>query len=318
MDITIVVPTYNRREIVRRTLNTLFRQDASANSFEIIVVVDGSSDGTAEVLRELHPPCGFRVIEQQNRGLAGARNTGFRAAESNLVLFLDDDMQCDPGLVAAHVAAHRSGGNIIGFGALFLSDDSRQTIAAECFNREIGAFHLEQKQTPGTVWQMSDCVFSNSSLSRSLLEEAGGFDERFRMREDLELGVRLLQTGATPKYLPNAIAYQFYDKTNADLIRDAEAFAAADVLLAYKHPDAQIPGQLRAIVEEEAWKRGLRRIAAASPAVVDLLLAPVCALGNAFFSIPAMRDAGVRALQIRRRNHWFHRVLQLGMPANKL
>jgi GT2 family glycosyltransferase len=317
MDVTVVVPTYNRRDIVARTLRTLFSQNYPSNSFEIIVVVDGSTDGTAVALRDLHPDCRFRVIEQENRGLAGARNTGFRAAESDLVLFLDDDMLCDAGLVAAHVAAHRDGGKVVGFGALFLSADSLQNIAAECFNREIGAYHLERKQAPGAIWQVGDCVFSNSSISRTLLEAAGGFDERFRMREDLELGIRLFRAGVTPTYLPNAIAYQYYNKTSADLIRDAEAFAVADVLLARKHPEVEIPGQLRAFAEEARWKRVLRRLGASSPAAVDLLLAPVCALGNAFYSVPAIRNLGVRALQVRRRIHWLHRALQLGIAASE-
>ena len=100
-------------------------------------------------MKSLRPPCRFRVIEQENRGLAGARNTGYRAAEADLVLFLDDDMLCDPQLVAAHVAAHQQPGTIIGFGALFLSSDSPPSLAAESFNSEIGAFYLRQQHDPG-------------------------------------------------------------------------------------------------------------------------------------------------------------------------
>ena len=87
------------------------------------------------------------------------------------MLFLDDDMLCDPGLVAAHVAAHQRADPIVAFGALFLSRDSPPSLAAECFNREIGAFHLRQRRDPQAKWQMSDCVFSNASLPRKLLEQ---------------------------------------------------------------------------------------------------------------------------------------------------
>jgi hypothetical protein len=111
-----------------------------------------------------------------------------------------------------------------------------------------------------------------------------------------------------------AIAYQYYAKTGADLIRDAEAFAVADVMFARKHPEARRQGQLRLLERTPRWKRPLRRIAAISPAAADLLLAPLCGLGEAFFKVPALRNAGVRALQMRRRIHWFHRVLALGMP----
>src|SRR4051812_26710425 len=103
--ISVVVPTYNRRDIVTRSLETMFDQTISSDNYEIIVVVDGSSDGTAEALRGMKPSCRFRIIEQENRGSAGARNTGFRAAESDLVLFLDDDMRCGRDLVFSHVEA---------------------------------------------------------------------------------------------------------------------------------------------------------------------------------------------------------------------
>ena len=311
MQISVVVPTFNRREIVLRTVGTVMRQDFAAAEYEIIVVVDGSTDGTAEALSSLRPGCRFRVIEQENRGLAGARNTGYRAAKADLVLFLDDDMLCDPGLLGAHVAAHKEAGPIVAFGALFLSADSPPSLAAECFNREIGAFHLRRKNDAAATWQETDCVFSNSSLPRKMLEDLGGFDETFRMREDFELGVRLFSAGVQPRYIDTAIAYQYYEKTSSDLIRDAEAFAIADVMFARKHPNAQIDGQLKVLAKDPGWKRRLRRMAAFSPAAVDFLLAPLCSLGEMFFRVPFLRSMGVRALQMRRRVHWVHKFLEL-------
>jgi GT2 family glycosyltransferase len=315
MDISAVVPTFNRREIVTRTLATLFAQDAPPDGYEIIVVVDGSTDGTADALRLLKPACRLRVIEQENRGLAGARNTGYRAAEADLVLFLDDDMLCDPRLLAAHVVAHKEPGRIVAFGALFLSADSPPSLAAECFRREIGKFHLERRRASEAAWQETDCVFSNTSISRGLLKEFAGFDEAFRMREDLELGIRLFSAGVRPRYISNAIAYQYYGKTSADLIRDAEAFAVADVMFARKHPEAQIKGLLRWLAREPRWKMNLRRIRAIWPAAADSFLAPVCSLGEVFFRFPVFRNMGVRALQMRRRIHWLHRVLELDKHA---
>lgn len=311
MEISVVVPTFNRRNLVTRMLATLFAQDASPDSYELIVVVDGSVDSTAETLRLLNPACAFRVIEQQNRGLAGARNTGFRAARTDLLLFLDDDMLCDPKLISAHMAAHRVGGRMVGFGALFLSEDSPPSLAAECFNREIGAFHLRHRRNSVAPWHAGECVFSNSSLPRALLEEMGGFDERFRMREDLELGIRLFAAGVVPRYIDQAVAYQYYDKSSADLIRDAEAFAPADVLLARKHPAETTLAAVSRQSLEPHWKQTLRRLAARSPATADLFLSPFCRLGEAFLGVPLLRYIGTRALQMRRRIHWLHKVNEL-------
>ncbi len=312
MDISVVVPTFNRRELVTRSIETLLEQNCPPSQYEIIVVVDGSTDGTGPVLNAMRPACKLHVIEQENRGPAAARNVGYRAAEADLVLFIDDDMLCDSGLIEAHVGAHSHLDGCVAFGAIFLSEDSPSSLAAECFNREIGALHLEWKHNPDIHWQITDCVFSNASLSRWLLDKVGGFDEAFRLREDLELGARLFNAGIRTQYIPGAIAYQHYRKNSTDLIREAEGFAVADVMFARKHPQAIITGQLHSLAKDRFWKRSIRRVAAGYPAVSDLLLRPICALGEACFRVLALRNLGVRALQLRRRIHWLNKALETG------
>jgi glycosyltransferase involved in cell wall biosynthesis len=311
MQVSVVVPTYNRCATVCRSLEGLFDQDFPSSQFEIIVVVDGSTDGTAETLRGLRPVCRFRVLEQENRGPSAARNTGFRAADSDLVVFLDDDMRCDRGLVSAHFRAHQRLGLGVGFGALNLTADSKENLASECFRREIGAFHLRHSKNPNTKWHVTECVFSNSSISKQLLVAAGGFDEEFRMREDLELGIRLIEAGVRMEYVSDAIAYQYYDKTSSDLMADARRFAVADVAFARKHPGQSFDGHLGVSEEEQSWKKSLRALLARSPSLEKCVLAPWCILGDAFFAVPPLRSAGVRALQVRRRIQWLRVVQEL-------
>lgn len=312
MDVSVVIPTYNRRGLITRVIEGLSRQSLSSERYEIIVVVDGSTDDTAAALRSLQLPVPLHILEQENRGPAAARNTGFRAAKASLILFLDDDMLPDSGLIAAHLAAHSGSDRTIALGAIFLSSDSPSSLASECFQREIGALHLERRRSAEADWQITDCVFSNTSIRRELLEEVGGFDEEFRMREDLELGARLFHVGVQPRYASNAVTYQQYQKSSADLIRDIEVFAAGDVMFAQKHPEALIRGHLNWLRQKPSLKQRLRRMAARSPMVVDLFLAPMCGLGTIFFRVPALRNMGVRALQIRRSVHWYHKVLELG------
>lgn len=304
MDISVVVPTYNRRETVLRTLATLFAQNIPCSTFEIIVVIDGSTDGTAEALAKLHCDCGLRILRQPNQGPSAARNAGFRAAKAPLILFLDDDMQCDQGLLAAHLEAHSASTHIVAFGALFLAENSRKSLASECFRREIGAMHLKFQNANPDSWKITDCVFSNSSIRREILEELNGFDEHYRKREDLELALRLVRKDVRPVYLPKAIARHFYEKTSADLIRDAEAFAVADMRLAIDYPDECIEGHVLALDGLTDAKRFLNGIAANAPWLVDLLLWPVCILGESFIQIEFARDLGTRALQYRRKAHW--------------
>lgn len=110
------------------------------------------------------------------------------------------------------------------------------------------------------------------------------------------MGARLPRSGARPCFIDNAIAHQYFEKTPADLIRDAEAFADGDVRLARKHPGVVIEGQLYWLAREPRWKQRLLRMAAAFPAIADLGLAPLCACGELCFPMPAARNLGVRAL----------------------
>src|SRR4051812_16228434 len=125
MKISIVIPTYNRRDLLARTLPTVFDQDFPGGEFEVVVVIDGSTDGTAEMLRHLNPPCGFQIIEQPNRGQAAAKNVGLRAARGELVLFMDDDILCGRGVVAEHVDAHEGAAAVVAFGPVYISAESR-------------------------------------------------------------------------------------------------------------------------------------------------------------------------------------------------
>ncbi len=310
MQVSVVVPTYNRRDMVVRCIQTLLRQEFPPAQYEIIAVVDGSSDGTPSALRELKSSSRLEIIEQENRGLAAARNSGLHRSRGDIVIFVDDDMLCESQLVSEHFAAHACERPVIAVGAVFLSDDTPLTLAAECFNREVGAFFLQDRKHPVSAGT-PPLIFGNTSVRRQWLMDAGGFDERFRMREDADLAIRLCSAGLRTAYVRNAVAYQQYRKTSADLIRDAVAFAPADLLFASKHPEARVPTFLSRIAAESRWKRVARKAAAISPRCVDAVLAPVCTFTEARMSSSLCRRVGVRALQIRRGVHWYHHVRRL-------
>ena len=107
MRFSVVIPTYQRRDTVVRNVQALERQ--TQRDFEVIVVVDGSTDGTAEALGRLDLSFALTVHEQPNRGQASARNAGAAVAQGELLLFLDDDMEADPALLAEHDRSRREG-----------------------------------------------------------------------------------------------------------------------------------------------------------------------------------------------------------------
>src|SRR5215813_8372071 len=117
VELSVVIPTYNRAESLRRCLLALGQQTQSAADFEVIVVVDGSSDGTCAMLERLSTPYQLVVIEQQpNQGAAVARNRGAERASGKYCLFLDDDIVAGPALIAEHLAGQRrstTGGGVV-------------------------------------------------------------------------------------------------------------------------------------------------------------------------------------------------------------
>jgi glycosyltransferase involved in cell wall biosynthesis len=315
MKISIVVPTFNRRELVLRTVQTLIEQDFPPDQYEIIVVIDGSIDGSALALRALRAACPYQVFEQENRGLAAARNAGWRNAANEVVIFVDDDMVCSRCLVRAHADVHIVHTDVIGVGAVQLHSDSAKTVASECFNREVGAYALRGTRNLDPL-SIADCIFGNTSLPTRWLEETGGFEESYRMREDAEFAVRLSRLGVRPVFVSEALAYEVYEKTPEDLIRDAEAFAESDLIFLQQYPEAEELTFAGRIAREWPWKRCARRLAASLPALSTFWAAPLQWLGNTFPENRRLLDLGVRALQVQRGIHYYRRLLKTqGRPA---
>jgi GT2 family glycosyltransferase len=279
---------------------------------EVVVVDDGSHDGTAEAVQQTGYPWPVTVISQSNRGPAAARNAGWRATHGELILFLDDDMLCAPGLALAHAAAHADHTPAIAIGAIRLSDDSPRTLATLCFEREFAPHAKAWHPVTHGEWIDVPVVFSNTSLPRTLLETSGGFDEAFRMREDLELGYRLLRSGVVLRSVPRAIALQQYTKTEQQLLKDAEVFALGDVLFARKHPDNRVRGQLNWL---HATPHATLELAGVFHQLTDQMLTAACALGE---SVPKLQSMGVRALVARRRLRWFRCILEQAADAQRV
>src|SRR5260221_1532820 len=109
---SILIPTYQRRDTVAAAVEALghARYDGK---LEAIVVVDGSTDGTAERLARMNLPFPLRVIEQANCGAAHARNRAAAEARHDILLFLDDDMLCDPDMIAEHARFHLDGAHAV-------------------------------------------------------------------------------------------------------------------------------------------------------------------------------------------------------------
>jgi GT2 family glycosyltransferase len=237
--ISVVIPTYQRRESLLRELRALARQTLPPRSFEVIVSIDGSTDGTREALESFSTPYRLVVVDGPNRGRATACNRGIRAAGGELLVLLDDDMEPAPGFLDAHWRAARGDPARGVMGAVPVRIEPSAPPAV----RHLGARfngHLANLARPDYVPRLSDFYSGNFSVRRDVLLDVGLFDEDFVLygNEDLELSLRLTRAGVRFSYCAEALAYQGNDKDFAALARDKIAEGRTAVLLARKHPDA--------------------------------------------------------------------------------
>jgi GT2 family glycosyltransferase len=240
--LSVVVPSYNRREDLRRVLEGLARQTYPAGAFEAVVVLDGSRDGSAEMVRSLEVPFSLRLLEQRNAGAAAARNAGATEAVNPIVAFLDDDIVPETAFVAEHAAAHRTGSDrvIVGYCPPVIERNDLWSMSLRAWWED----HFRRKAEPGHQWTFIDFTVGNSSLSRTLFLESGGLDRSFanRGREDWEIAVRLMRAGVPFAYRPQAVGRHYIDTRLETRLRQARQEARDDVLFASKHP--HVTGQL--------------------------------------------------------------------------
>lgn len=236
---SIVMPTFQRRDVVVGSVKALARQEPG-ESFEVIVVVDGSTDGTVEALRELEPGFPLTVLEQPNEGMATALNRGAAAAQGELLLFLDDDMEADPRLLAEHARSHREGADVV-FGSIPLHPDSPRNF----LSRAVADWANDRQQSlleRGGKLEPSDFLNGQMSIRRDLFEQLDGFDTRFTRGgtfggADYDLGRRLVGMGCKAVFNPRAISWQRYVVTPRHYLRQWHDRGRARVMLVRRYPD---------------------------------------------------------------------------------
>lgn len=229
--LSVVIPAYNQAPLLRRTLETLLRQDLATSQYEVIVVDDGSTDETAEVVREraAREPRVRLLRQETNRGRSAARNAGVQAAGGDIILFTDSDILVRPDFLARHLETHRQ---------------SRRPVLCRGPVVDIPDGRLPEHPAfvpPSPAYLTT----ANASLPRGELLAAGLFDENFRAYgwEDFDLGFRLQRRGLPRVYRREAIAYHILpasgEENFAEALRKEEERARTALYLYQKHPGWQ-------------------------------------------------------------------------------
>ncbi|HXN08725.1 MAG TPA: glycosyltransferase, partial [Candidatus Acidoferrales bacterium] len=246
LEISVVMPTYNRIDTLREVLPTLLDQTLPAAAYEIVVADSQSTDGTAEYVRDICQRDNERVryIPGAYSGRGAARNAGIEAARAPVVLFTDADILASPTLLERHVMGHRIHAGkrtaIVGCELQVRSlDDYRQQRDNPASRRPL---HPATRRRLGWLYFLT----GNASVRREDLLRVGSFDEQFTGygHEDLELGYRLQKDGVEILYDPEAVNYHWHPVGFTEQIGRMELAGVSTVRFYRKHRDIQVKAYL--------------------------------------------------------------------------
>jgi glycosyltransferase involved in cell wall biosynthesis len=240
--ISVIIPTYNRQPILEKCLRALEQQHWIPNQpiagYEVVVVDDGSTDGTVNWLQDRAAEFPHvRVLCQEHLGPAAARNLGIAQAQGDTIIFIDSDLVVTEQFLQAHANALLGGQQSLGSDRLFT------------YGWVINTCNFDNPtHEPYKITDFSAAYFAtgNVAIARHWLEAAGQFDTRFSLYgwEDLELGVRLQQLGLKLIKCPTAVGYHWHPPFALEhipqLIDKEIQRGRMGVLFYQKHPTWQV------------------------------------------------------------------------------
>lgn len=221
-DASVIIPTYNRCDLVAAAIESVIAQQSNGVRYEIVVVDNNSTDQTREVVNSFsrsNPP--VRYILEQRQGNAYARNAGIREAHSPIVAFIDDDTRASPdwiALVARTFETHPEvgfiGGKVLPVWSVappgWLTSQHWAPLGIQDHGND--QFYLEPSRATGVI-------SANLAVRRELLERVGMFSPKLQMvkgsiggMEDHELVDRMLRAGNIGIYIPQLIVQSPIDR----------------------------------------------------------------------------------------------------------
>jgi glycosyltransferase involved in cell wall biosynthesis len=219
---SVVIPTYNRAELLRRTLDSLISQDLPGTDFEVLVVDDGSSDRTAELVEGYRDRLDLRYFFQPDEGwrVAQARNVAIAHATGEVCVFVDTGVLLHSGCLRAHLRSHQQASGpvaVCGYVHGYACGDAEAELMIRTLDFDDPDASIELMRDTGRWADIRESVYArhadsldglpapwilywtcNASAPTDRLRSIGGFDEQFRSwgGEDIDLGYRLHLDGA--------------------------------------------------------------------------------------------------------------------------
>lgn len=277
IDVTVIIPTFERIDVLVETLSALASVDYPSSRFEIIVVDDGSSSETLEAMsrrmQTLAVP--VRLIRQDHRGPAAARNRGARAAAGCVLIFIDDDILVPSDFVGRHLQTLDENPGCWTIGRIVHPPGLQRSPFGRYRDARWEEFHSAQSARGRS--ETIGMSAANLCMPATDFQQLGGFDERFTIAscEDWDLGLRARAAGIRILYDPEIVVV--HNDWAVDLKRFCERqslYSISDVLLWRKYGErsprawlVQANGPIR-WGGDPAWlvlKKAIKRVLVTSP-----------------------------------------------------
>jgi len=238
IDLSIIIPTYNRKDVLVMVLDALSACGRDGFTTETIVVDDGSTDGSAGAVSERKD---ILFIRQENSGPATARNRGVEAARGRFVLFLGDDIITDKNLLNVHMKTLRAHPDVSVLGYVDWDPAIKITPFMRYLSEQGIQFDFANIQDPENV-KPEYFYTANISLARDWLL-SDPFDPAFPWAcvEDIELAFRLVKKGLRIVYRPEASGLHRHDITFTGYLRRSVQSGKSAVIFMRKHPEVPVP-----------------------------------------------------------------------------
>ncbi|GEM_PF-2010667 len=235
---SIVIPSRNNRDRLRATLGSIAQSDFDLQQVEVIVVDDGSTDGTYEEFQNATFPYRFTILRRSFGGQSAATNEAIRHATGTYILSLASDIIVHPSLLQEHLSWHRRfEEDVVVLGSLPYAP--QLDVSPFMFYLVTGGWQFAYYLIKDPLNVPPQFLYApNFSVRRSILLAVGLFDEAFEFgSQDTDLGIRLVQQGVRIVYNKNAIGYHNHPIRFEQFFRRQEMAGASLVRLIEKYPD---------------------------------------------------------------------------------
>ncbi len=275
--VSLVIPSHNRCASLRMVLESLERQTIPPEQFEVLVICDGCTDDTVAMCQALRVGYTLRIFEQTpNQGPAAARNRGVGEARAALILFIDDDVEPEPTLIAEHLRLHAEDERAVVIGPLLTPPGVRLNPWTDW---EEAMLDKQYRAMSAHEWDPTPRQFytGNASMRREYILEAGGFDPRFRRAEDIELAFRFSDLGLRFYFNPAAKGWHHARRSLRAWLNVSTAYGQADVAMYRNGRPTMLLCMAKEFHERQRPLRWLARVGVGHPWLVRSMVSALLA-----------------------------------------